>query len=67
MRRVFRIVLKGKQWRQGEQVRKSPRAEVCLVHAEKGEEAGVAERDPQGRRSEKGRQVRERQRSMQGL
>lgn len=35
MKRIFRIVLKGKQWRQGEQVRKSPGAEVCLVHPEK--------------------------------
>lgn len=42
---MFRIVLKGKQWRQGEQVRKSPGAEVRLVHPEKGKEAGVAERD----------------------
>lgn len=45
MKRVFRIVLRGKQWCRKEQVRTSPRAEMCLVHPEKGKEAGVAERD----------------------
>lgn len=55
----------GKAMASGGQVGKGP--EVCLVHPEKGEEAGAAETDRQGRRSEKGQEVRGRQRAMQGL
>lgn len=57
----------GKAMASGGQVGKRPGAEVCLVHPEKGEGAGAAETDRQGRRSEKGQELRGRQRAMQGL